>query len=326
MLQAKLSDLTPAVVDGIYNIGGARPAAEPVFLFLVGAPGSGKSSGHARAIDAGILPAGDYATVNMDNLLESLLPFRAASSMAHHLKARFSSIGAYGSRKENLGLFKWYDDAHEDLRAADPISIHAFNRVRNRFTPLKDKEAVASLLEINEAALDRAIQKRVNIVFETTLSLTKKGRVNKVDHIMNALKKTPYRVVFYHITGSVADVRQRIKARQEHGTPQEFYPFYRYLPTSQEKVTEYIKGTAAAFTAVREQYTNAAAFEEFENPLRPDRLPSENRRSASTRRRKIVSAYASSYNLSSNRPDLYVSPTTSETRRSTRRRTRSSYW
>lgn len=301
-MQTKLSDLRPPVVDSMYGLDSAEPVASPVFLFMVGAPGSGKSSGHIRAIAGGLLPADNYTTINMDTLLESLLPFRAASAMAHHYKqhpetrefARFASIGAYGTRKENLGIFKWYDEAHAQLQEADPKTTGRFNRVRRRFLPLLDQEAPDKLIDINEAALDRAIAKHVNIVYETTLSLTKEGRVTKVDRLMRLLKKNGYRIVFYHITGSVEDITQRLRARQDHQTPQDPLPFYRYISTRPEKVAKYIRTVAEAFAAVATQYAKVASFEEFTNPMDPARLPAENQRRTSTRRRQIVGAYAGS--------------------------------
>jgi len=229
MYQSRLSALTPAVVDTLYNIDHATPRADPVFLFLVGAPGSGKSSGHGRAIEAGLIPAGDYATINMDILLESLLPFRAASSMAHFLKedpatrdlVRFSTIPVYGSRKEDLGLFHWYDEAHTQLKETDPTTIHDFNRVRDRFAALSGKDTEDRLLDVNSAAIQRAIDRRVPIIYETTLYLSKEGRVNKVDGIMRYLKKTPYRIVCYHIRGHPAEIARRIQFRQTTGgTPE----------------------------------------------------------------------------------------------------------
>ena len=337
MLTPQLSDLTPDYVDALYNIDGAQPSTEPTFLFFVGAPGSGKSSGHARAFDADILQPGDYATVNLDTLLESLLPFRAASSMAQYLKrnpktrdlVHFASIGAYGTRKENLGLFNWYDEAHPALEEADPATIQQFNRVRAEFAPLQGKEAPARLLDINEAALHRAINKRINIVYETTLFLTKEGRVNKVDALMKRFKNTPYRVVFYHITGSPEDIAERIRARQDHGTPQDLYPFYRYV--SPGRVAEFIRGTKEAFDALHKQYKKVATFDEFVNTMDPVRLPAENRRSSSTRRRRIVSAYGphrssnktlgSSYRVSTPRSSsLFRLSSSSERRRRTTRK------
>ena len=309
MLHGKLSDLTPQAVDALYSIDSAQPSGRPTFLFLVGAPGAGKSSGHARAIESGILTAGNYATINMDTLLESLLPFRAASAMAHFMKrrpathdiTRFASISAYSTRKENLGLFKWYDEAHAALQEADPETTMTFNSVRQHFAPLQGQEAPERLLEINEAALDRAIHRQINIVYETTLSLTKAGRVNKVDAIMKLLKNTPYHVVFYHITGLADEIAARLRVRQENQTPQNLHPYYRYLPSNPERVAEYIKATADGFAAVRKQYAKVAVFEEYENRMDPARMPAENRRSTSTRRRRIARAYAPRLLRTSNR-------------------------
>jgi hypothetical protein len=307
MYYPHLSSLTPAVVDRIYNIDTASSQAEPTFLILVGAPGSGKSSGHGRAIEAGLIPAGNYATINMDTLLESLLPFRAASSMAHFLKGkaatrdlvRFSTLPLYSSHKEDLGIFNWYDESHAALKEADPATIRAFNRVRKQFAALKGHDTEDRLLDINNAALKRAIDRRIPVVYETTLFLTKEGRVTKIDGLMSYLKKTPYRVVFYHIRGDPVDISRRIQARQEHSTPQNSFPFYRFVPSSVEAVTEYVSTTQKAFNAIKHQYRKRAAFEEIENPYDPVKRPQENRRSTSTRKQQIIRAYGST--------DLYVS-------------------
>jgi len=293
MLYEKLSDLTPAVVDSIYNIN-VPPVAEPTFLFVLGVPGSGKSS----------VPAGNYATINVDLLLESLLPFRASSAIAHYLKrqgnpVKFSSIGAYGTRKENLGLFKWYDEI-------DPQAVQEFKRIRQEFLPLLGQEATHSLNELTSEALARAIKKHVNIVYETTAG------VRKVDDVMSFIKKhrAPYHVRFIHIKASAEDIATRIRARQEHGMPQERFPFYRYVPPHVEKL---LAQSDAAYVALRKKYAKVATFEEIENPLDLARLPGENRRTASARRRHILAAYGSL--VLSDRPNLYVSPTTSERRR-----------
>jgi len=303
MLHYKLSDLTPAVVDSLYNIDGATPDKEPIFLFLLGVPGSGKSSGHSHA------PSEPYATINVDLLLESLLPFRAASAIAHYLKREghpitFAPISAYGSHKENLGLFKWYDEA-------DPKTVQKFNRIRQEFLQLHGKEASESINEINSQALARAIQKHVNIVYETTAS------VKKVDNIVQFIKKhkAPYRIQFIHIKGSVSDIAMRLSARQEHGMPQERFPFYRYVPAQVEHISARASAEEAAYAALYKKYRKIATFKEIENPLVSERLPAENRRTASTRRRYILAAYGPLELSSSPHPELYISPTSSERRR-----------
>lgn len=344
-MQPSLSALTPAVVDHIYNIDSASPVADPVFLFLIGAPGAGKSSGHARAIEAGLLPPGNYVTLNLDMLLESITPFRAASAMGHLLKrtpstkelTKFSSISAYGTRKENLGLFKWYNTAHDELAATEPATIAELDRVRAEFAPLQDREADAKLIDLNEAAMTRAVARSLPIVYETVFSLTKGGRVNKFDDIVAYLKKhgPQYRVVVFHIRGEPAEVAARVHARQEYGMPYEDLPFYRYVPASVEATAGMIEKNTAAFIAIQSQYAGKVHFEEFENRLDPSRLAPEVAFNSATQLRRITRAFGrrrsssqklrSSMRVSTPRPSpssLRYSTTTTEKQRQRLRQTR----
>lgn len=299
----RLSALTPAVVDRLYGIDRAAPSDTPVFVILAGSPGAGKSSG--AALDLLPLPAGTpYATINLDTLLESLEPFRAASSMAHFLKqdpvvaesglARFASIAAYGSRRENLGLFKWYDTARPALPAVGVATetLAAFNAVRAEFAPLAEAEAPARLMDINAAAMARAVAKRVPIVWETTLSLAaRSGRVAKIDDLMEELAGTPYRVVIIHVTGDPADIAARIRARQEYGMPYEVPPYYRYVPATPETVGEFVAANAAAVAALRRQYRGRIEFHEIAPALDPARLPRPRTMSPALQRARIAAFY-----------------------------------
>lgn len=283
LLYRSLSALTDDVVDHLYHIDTATPQAHPTFLFLVGAPGAGKSSGHARAIESGLLPASGYATLNVDTLLEALAPFRAASSMAHLLKkgdktrelTTFGSIDAYQTRKENLGLFKWYNTAHDALATADPETIAALNTVRAQFTDLTDRDADAKLLDLNDAAMERAIARRVPIVYETTLSLNKSGRVTKVDDIMRTLPPE-YVPVMLHIRADPADLPARVRARQEKQMPADLLPYYRYVPTG--ALVKMAEATAEAFDHIRTSRAYAkirermSTFTDVENPFDAARL------------------------------------------------------
>jgi len=343
-MQPQLSALTDAVVDRLYNIDSAVPEEHPAFIWLVGSPGAGKSTGHARAIEAGLLPAGRYATINLDTLLESLTPFRAASSMGYYVKhampdaeAKFSSLFAYGTRKENLGLFKWYNTAHANLAARDPAATSALNRVRAVFEPLRDQEAAARLLDLNEAAIQRAVERSIPIVYETTLSLNKSGRVQKVEDIMALLKRAgpQYRVVFYHVYGPPDEVAARIQARQEHGMPYEEMPFYRYVPVKSEAIAESIEKTAEAFAAVRKKYAKAGVvFEEWENRLDAARLPPAREFNGPAFLNRVVRAYGPrrrtssrtlSWRVSTPRSGSlrYSTPSSERRRRVTRKSSRS---
>jgi hypothetical protein len=335
MAYPSLSSLTPAVVDRLYNIDRATPMVHPTFLFLVGAPGAGKSTGHARALTAGLLPAvpaAAYATLNLDILLESLLPFRAASAMAHLLKQKIATITAYGTRKENLGIFKWYNTAHDELAAEDPDTIAALNTVRAEFASLQGHEASERLLDLHEAAIQRAIHASIPIVYETTLSLNRSRRVAKVDEIMSALPAN-YRVVMWHIKADPDELPARVRARQEIEMPADPLPYYRYVPSG--ALRDMVTGTAAAFERLQTQYAGRIEFEEYENPFNPARAPVSAVRSRSQQRNRIVAAYGPrrltrSWRVSTPRGSLYVSSSSSSrrsssssrrgSRRSTRRR------
>jgi len=294
-LLPSLSALTSPVVDHIYGIAAARPVESPLFVFLVGAPGSGKSSAHARIIAETAIEPDNYVTINLDLLLESLEPFRAASSIAQFLKqnkatkslVKFSPITAYGTYAENLGLFKWYDEAHAELEAADPEVTTAFNSIRGQYAHLTGVKAPQRMLQLNDDAIERAIGKHVNIIYETTLSLTKAGRVTKVDKLMPILLAHGYNVLFVHIKADPAEVMARLEHRQEHRTPQEMPPFYRFIPPG--LVLEFVENTAAGFHALLPQYVEHAVFMEITNPQGAE--SAKNTRSRASRLAHITGSY-----------------------------------
>ncbi len=320
----RLSALTDTAVDRLYGIDRAAPAAHPTFLFLVGVPGAGKSSGHAAAIDAGLLPENRaYVTVNLDLLLEAITPFRAASAAAHLLKqtpataeqARFASISAYGSRKENLGLFKWYNTARAALTpVADPATLAALNAVREVYQPLADATATHTITEQSEAALDRAINAGLPIVYETTISVNARGRVAKIDALMERLDAagSPYKghIHLWHITGDPDQIRQRVKARQEYSMPADEHPFYRYVPTG--IIPKAVTDMATAFARLQTQYAGKIQFREIIPVHDATRLPTAFPYNVSTQRNRITAAYlptrlSSGWRVSSPRGSLYVS-------------------
>ena len=331
-----LSALTPPVVDSLYGTDRAEPpqGTEPTFMFMVGIPGVGKSTGHVKAMETGLLPAdGNYATVNLDSLLENLLPFRAASSMAHLLRqkhadlVRFASLPGYMSKKENLGMFKWYDEGRDALAAAvEPNIMANMNRVREAYRPYTGMETDSNLIAINDAAIERAIHKGVNIVYETTFSLrAKDNKVAKFEEIMATIKasKQPYRVVVYFIHSDPGAVAFRVGARQEYGMPASPYPFYRYVPISAAATRVMQDKMAAAVAAVKKQWEpKGVVFVESENVLDPERLMSMRPLNLSAQRRKIVGAYAWTGTAPKNRKTLSANRRRSSQRRKTQSKNR----
>lgn len=330
-----LSALTPPVVDHLFGIDTSEPVASPRFVFIVGVPGVGKSSVPRR------LPGG-HATINLDILLEAIEPFRAASAIAHALKSdersrekvSFASIFGYGTRKENLGMFDWYDRARPELASSLPAEeLSDYNAIREHYRPLHGQTASETIIAAAAAAIQRAIDRHINIVYETNLE---GGRIAKVSEIVEHLPPT-YRVSLYHVFGPAAEVAERIHARQEYSMPYNSpAPFYRYGSTDRAKIKELLSDNRKAVATLRRKYEKSGTvqFHEIETHLDPSRLPRARAFDPRAQRERIIRAYGtrrrhrnsslipSSLKLSSSDTfRLSSSPSSSERRR---RRTRRS--
>jgi hypothetical protein len=297
-MASRLSRLTPDVVDTIYGTAMAHPpeGRQPVFIWMVGAPGAGKSTGHRYMIDNGLLEPGNYATINLDTLLESLTPFRAGSALAHlvtHMypnAAKFASIGAYQTKKENVGAFGWYNTARPAIEERDPDLVGALNAIRRQYSHLTDKEKSRSLIAKNEAALARAIAAGVDIVYETTLSVGASGKITKVEELMPLLAEKGYDVKVVHVTAPVANIAARVAARQEYGMPYEERPFYRFVPPS--RTGPLVEDTARGVEAIRaDNRYGYVEIIEIENPADPAQAVGERAFNPVEELARIMAAY-----------------------------------
>jgi predicted ABC-type ATPase len=291
-----LEDLTEESIDNIFHIATATPTTKPVFLIIVGIPGVGKSSAHKEAIKRGYISKHHYATINLDTLVESLKVFRAASSMAHFLKldgqadVKFGTIRAYQSKRQDLELFDWYDKIHESL---DPQTRKRLDKIRSRYS-----QATAiqphNIQELAELAIQRAVKKQVNIVYETTLSFSKKeGRVKKVDAIMDLLEGTPYSVVILHIVAPIDEIAKRIHHRQEYQTPSLAMPFYRYMTTMESVLAKIDKENKESVKAIQTTYPSISV-DVMEATMNETRLPKPKRYTLRKQRHKLSTVFGPS--------------------------------
>ena len=289
-----LSDLTEERVDHLFHIDKATPVTAPVFLLMVGLPGVGKSSGHRKAVELGHIPKHNYATINLDTLVESLKVFRAASSMAHLLKqkdpksVKFGTITAYTSKKNDFGLFKWYDDISKSLK---PAMRQSLSKIRNRYIS-KTAEQPHNIQELADLAIQRAIDKSINIVYETTLSATKAGKVTKIDELMKKLEGTPYRVILLHMRAPIADVSTRITHRQEYKTPYLNVPFYRFMTPSHTVLTSIDTGIRRAIEVIDGTYPTIR-IDSYDVPMNASKLPKARKFSTRKRLRKLSTVFES---------------------------------
>jgi hypothetical protein len=296
----------PDAVEELYGIDKATPQEKPTFVFMVGSPGAGKSQGHKALLENGVFPDYNYAIINLDFLLESLVPFRIASSFAHSLRRclgedypktgkKFSSLSCYGSRASDAGAFAYFD--HSETRdelmkalaaklaatkglspeAATSYVVDLFENIGRLAARDRSVAAIeSSLMELNAEAIHAAIRKRVNIVYETTFS-----SIKKFNDLYQTLIDAGYYIIVYHIVDKKENIRAKLHARQEHEMPFEEFPFYRFVLASDEAVSEYIGKTAAVVKEIRGKVESGAYdgdrvfVDEYKVKFDPARLASE---------------------------------------------------
>lgn len=330
-----LSDLTDEKVDELFHIHSAPSVEDPVFIFMVGVPGVGKTTGHKELHRRGFLPPHRYATINLDTLLESLKVFRAASSMAHLLKQhhkeliKFGTIQLYQSHKNDLGIFKWYDESREELLKHMPHTVKQLDTIRAKYATAPapaeagaGAEAVAypSIQDLTQAAIQRAVAKSVSIVYETTLSVPKSGRVAKVDEVIK-LVGSRYRVLVFHVQGAISEVAARIHGRQEFSTPYLAFPFHRPMTTAEDVLVKIDKGNYDAIKALKTQYPpEQIRFDEYMTVMNARRLPPRRSFTMRKQRHRIKTVYGS--NSHNNRNSSGYSADRSASRSRSRSRSR----
>lgn len=273
-LVSSLGDLTPTVVDQMFGTSSATPISvrPPTFLFLVGAPGSGKSSGHSRAITEGIITDGNYVTINLDTLLESLVPFRASTAMAHHIGKVMSPLPGYMSKNQNLGFMRRFGEKYAEVKPYIPVDQQAqMNSIIGQYSGLASRpKSVQNLIQITDTAIQRAIAKRVDIVYETTFSNTK-----KFEELFQILQPAGYHTFLYYIEASQPNVSARLTARQNFQMPASEKPYQRFVDPSAEEVTKLLQKNKESVMAIQQKYEGNPAFSmlTLTNPLDPSRLP-----------------------------------------------------
>jgi hypothetical protein len=236
----------------------------------------------------------NYAIINLDTLLESFVPFRIASSFGHSVSRclganyptgavdtkgkpstkKFASIACYGSKAANLGAFGFID--HEETRvellkaltakmAERRGAERAAEYVEELFSLIGEASAEAkkaasaagkSIMDLNEEAINYAISKHINIVYETTF-----GNIKKFNDLYEKLKGEGYKIVVFHISDAAEHIKAKLITRQEFEMPYLEFPFYRFVMPSDTAIAEYIKKTADVVTEIEAKSAGGGPYE-----------------------------------------------------------------
>jgi hypothetical protein len=251
-----------------------------------------------------------YVSIDLDLLVERMEPFRVAS-MIHRIishnpvlsaymippdprrprntakkAASLNTMKAYISESQNLELFNNIDwlmakVAADAAEFATPELIEA-KAILDELAPLRGRWRTvkgqrlgreAALYLRVMGAITRAMAKRVNIVYETTLtppaaggpacSLGADGQgppiIKKFDELFDLAQSMGYGIHLYHVGYSgpdaemtvalVNEIQQRITGRQEYNSPFRDAPFYRHVPL--EGIPKLVENNAVAFKMIR---------------------------------------------------------------------------
>jgi hypothetical protein len=264
--RSKASEL-PDLVAKLYGIDKATPDEDPYFVFLVGVPGAGKSMGHRALVESGLFSDENYATLNLDILLESLVPFRATSALSHAIRTflgkdypkskdirKYASITGYSSKSPNVGALDFFNSEITKIKLLRALAfklsrlerisvLDAARKIYKMFKKFRDlivklvpeRTVVTSLLDLHKEAIAAAIKKRVNIVYETVFS-----NIDKFDKLYAPLIAAGYKIIIIYIKDKPENISTKISARQEYGMPYGKYPYYRFVPSSLEAVNKQV--------------------------------------------------------------------------------------
>ncbi len=202
---AHLGDLSINQGERIFTKGkgfaGLPTPEQPTFVLLIGTPGSGKSTALARLPELVGLDPEEAVQISLDSLVESVRPFRAeTANIAGPMLAELTNVTANNVStiaKQTSGPYLKY------------MRLKKNNREGRVGQPLP-----MSLNEMRYALLEAALAQGKNIIYERTISDSKKDILKaEVFEKIRASGK-PYKIyVVYTKIDDVDVLRERLRRR-----------------------------------------------------------------------------------------------------------------
>lgn len=197
---------------------------QPIFVLLIGTPGSGKSTALARLPDLVGLNPKEAVQISLDSLVESLEPFRAKTTAIAQamLEERGFNLGT--NLPENVV-------SNIAGKTSGPYLSYMKSKKNNR--PGKVGQALPmSLNEMRYALLQKALTEGKNIIYERTISDAKKDTLKEEVFAQILASDRPYKiyVVYTKIDDEVL-LRDRLRRRPLDMMARN-PPFFRGVPSS----------------------------------------------------------------------------------------------
>ena len=223
-----LGDLTLEEGEAIFTKGrrftGLSTPEEPIFVLLIGTPGSGKSTALARLPELVGLNPDDAVQISLDSLVESLEPFRAKT--AEIATAMLTERGL--ALQNNLG-----ENVVSNIASKTSGPYLSFMKAKKNNRPGKvGKPLEQSLNEMRFALLEKALSEGKNIIYERTISDASKDTLREEVFARIRASGKPYKVyVVYTKIDDPAVLRERLR-RRPLGMMQRNPPFFRGVPAT----------------------------------------------------------------------------------------------
>lgn len=181
-------------ISALRAAAAARP--KPFFVLLYGPPGSGKSYTFANLSDIieGV-NAGDAVSISLDALAESVKPFRN------------KSLSLFQESRGNAKKLKEVENAYRSTIMGKYNNEFAAS---SKNKAAKEKPTYKSLNEVRGEALNSAIEKRLNIIYERTVSTASKDILQ--DEIFAKVKGI-YTVYVIYPQVDVLKLQNRLRSR-----------------------------------------------------------------------------------------------------------------
>ena len=189
---------------------------EPTFIFLLGSPGSGKSSAVAKLKELTGLASTDAIDISLDTIIESIGPYRAKTA----------KIGSNNSLINS-----------EKIGASSKVYLNYMLSKKNINDPAMPK-LPDSMFNLREKVTQQAIMDGKNIIFERTAGKPDKDTI--IGPILEELAATkkPWKIFVIHTFAEPRTIASRLSNRPKSMMLKN-PPFYRGVPPS--KAEEFVE-------------------------------------------------------------------------------------
>ena len=197
---------------------------QPIFVLMIGTPGSGKSTALARLPKLVGLDPDDAVNISLDSLIESLQPFREKTAAIASAMLADSGIESSNNASEELV-------STIAGKTSGPYLSYMKAKKNNR-PGMVGKPLPMSMNEIRYFLLEKALAQGKNIIYERTISDASKDTLRDEVFAKIAASGKPYKI---YIVYTKIDDEELLKTRlrmRPLAMMKRNPPFFRGVPSS----------------------------------------------------------------------------------------------